>query len=62
MKRWPLPAYTQPVLPEAVVFPFADAPGSGFWYRVLVLLFPVMEFAMPAGLKRHYGKGHLRFD
>ena len=29
--------------------------------RVLGLKFLAVEFAMPAGLKRYYGKGHLHF-
>jgi len=32
-----------------------------FGTRVLGLKFLAVEFAMPAGLKRYYGKGHLHF-
>src|SRR5258707_1272080 len=37
------------------------APGSGVWYAGLGVEVLAVEFAMPAGLKRYYGKGHLHF-
>src|SRR5579863_1658458 len=37
------------------------APGSRCWYPGLGVDVFGVEFAMPAGRKRYYGKGHLHF-